>query len=352
MDNLNLSMKNFLDLPATAIIGRQDIKLGEGWLVFDGTPVDGSRTFYFDAARFTFDLGEKTKLDTIYVSNMPKSDWWLKPINDRNKIVTQEEEQGAIVYLTDKSNENMQVEGYFMFKNNNPVDNIARGFITSAAKLAQYSKKAEIYTFGGAISGRLSENWNYRVEGAVQTGRSASPNTALTANTETEDLLAFGEKSTLEYSFKDDLDNKLHVTYEYLSGDDPGTKRVEAFNPLWGQWPQWSEFYQPYVTQMEDALVSNIHRLDFGHKFKPNKEWEILTDWNLLWANENTFAGNPKFTEDGNFRGHLLTCWARYNFTKQLKGNLVGEYFMPGNYYSSTNNDNALYFHFTIEYTF
>ena len=44
-----------------------------------------------------------------------------------------------------------------------------------------------------------------------------------------------------------------------------------------------------------------------------------------------------KFTNNGNFRGHLLTCWARYNFSKQLKGNLVGEYLMPGNYYSQTN---------------
>ena len=357
MDNFNLSMKKPFDAPMTAIIGRQDITLGQGWLVADGTPMDGSRTFYFDAARFTFDLGEKTKLDTIYISNMPKSDWLIKPINDRNKIVTQEEEQGAILYLTDKSNADMQVEGYFMYKNNNPADDIARNVITTEAKLHQYSKKAEIYTLGGALSGPLCDNLGYRVEGAVQTGRSASPSTAVSANTQEERLLAFGEKSTLEYSFKDDLDNKLHVTYEYLSGDDPGTKNVEAFNPLWGQWPQWSELYQPYITSMEDNLVSNMHRLDFGHKFKPNKDWEILTDWNLLWADKNTFAnqtiaGQKAFTDTGNFRGHLLTCWARYNFSKQLSGNLVGEYFMPGNYYSPAFNDDAVYFHFTIQYTF
>ena len=353
MDNFNVAMKNFLGLPATATIGRQDIMdLGQGWLVFDGTPLDGSRTFYFDAARVTFDLGEKTKLDTIYIRNLPNSDWWLKPINDRDKYVTQEEEEGAILYLTDKSTPT-QLEGYFMYKNNNPVDPVVgKAFNFPQAAVNAYSKKAEIYTFGGAASGSINNNWSYRVEGAVQTGTSESPNSALTPNHQTEDLLAFGEKSTLEYSFKDPIDNKLHVTYEYLSGDDPGTKRVESFNPLWGQWPQWSEMYQPYTTQMEDNLVSNLHRLDFGHKFKPNKEWEILTDWNLLWADENTYRGNAKFTDNGNFRGHLLTCWARYNFSKQLSGNLVGEYFMPGNYYAKANNDDALYFHFTVTYTF
>ena len=353
IDNLNFNQKNFLGLPVTATMGRQDITdLGQGWLVFDGTPLDGSRTFYFDALRFTWDLGEKTKLDTIYIHNMPNSDWWLKPINDRDKYVTQEQENGAILYLTDKSTPT-QLEGYFMYKDNNPVKPVTgKAFNFPQAAVNAYSKKAEIYTFGGAVSGPLADNWNYRVEGAVQTGRSASPSTTVTANTQAEELLAFGEKSTLEYSFKDDLDNKLHVTYEYLSGDDPDTKHVTAFNPLWGQWPQWSEMYQPYTTQMEDNLVSNMHRLDFGHKFKPNTQWEILTDWNLLWAAENTYKGNPHFTDDGKFRGHLLTCWARYNFTKQLSGNLVGEYFMPGNYYAKANNDDVLYFHFTVTYTF
>jgi hypothetical protein len=353
MDNFNLSMKHFLGLPVTAVVGRQDITLGQGWLVAEGTPapLEGSRTVYFDAARFTFDLAEKTTLDMIYIDQHPKSDWLLKPINDRDKYVTLEQEQGAILYLTDKSNEKMQVEGYFMYKNSNPVDGLARN-LTSVGQLQQYSKKSEVYTFGGALSGPLSNNWNYRVEGAVQTGRSASPSTLVTANNQTEELLAFGEKSTLEYSFKDDIDNKLHVTYEYLSGDDPSTKRVESFNPLWGSWPQWSELYQPYITSMEDLLVSNMHRLDFGHKFKPNSQWEILTDWNLLWSDQNTFKGNSHFTNDGDFRGHLLTCWARYNFSKQLSGNLVGEYFMPGNYYAKANNDDALYFHFTITYTF
>jgi len=352
IDNLNFKQKNFLGMPVTAIIGRQDMVLGQGWLVADGTPLDGSRTFYFDAARFTVDLAEKTKLDLIYIRNMPNSDWWLKPFNDRHKYVTQEQEQGAIAYLTDKSTPTTY-EAYFMYKNNNPVDpTFHKAFVWPQSVVNLYSKKAEIYTLGGAISGPINDNWNYRTEDAVQFGRSASPNPAVTANTDEEALLAFGSKSTLEYCFKDELDNRLHATYEFLSGDSPDSDRVTAFNPLWGQWPQWSEMYQPYTTQLEDNLVSNLHRLNFGHKFKPNNQWEILTDYHALWANQNTYAGNSKFTNDGAFRGHLITCWARYNFTKQLKGNLVFEYLWPGHYYGPSNRDNALYFHWTVEYTF
>jgi hypothetical protein len=352
MDNLNFKQKNFLGFPTTVTVGRQDImNLGQGWLVLDGTPFDGSRTFYFDALRFTWDLGNKTTLDTIYIHNRPESDWWLKPINDRNKYVTQEEEDGVVIYYTNKSSPT-QVEGYFMYKNNEPVEGrVVDNFIFPQPAADAASKEAEIYTFGGALSAPINDNWNYRVEGAIQTGRSESPNPAVTPNDKEEELLAFGAKGDLQYSFKDELNNRLHVVYEYLSGDDPGSDKVTSFNPLWGQWPQWSEMYQPYVTKLEDNLVSNLHRLAFGHKIKPSDQWEILTDYHLLWADENTFEGNSKFG-DSLFRGQLLTCWARYTFTKQLKGNLVFEYMIPGDYYGPDNSDNALYFHWTVEYTF
>ncbi len=352
IDNLNYTSKSLLGC-ATTIIGRQDIFLGSGWLVADGTPLDGSRTFYYDALRLTWDLGEKTKLDTIYIHNEPESEYWLKPINDRDKYVTQQQEEGAIAYLTDKSTPT-NVEAYFMYKNNNPVEPITgKAFNFPAGAVRLYSKNAEIYTFGGALSGPLcGNNWSYRVEGAVQFGHSASPNPFITSNENEEDLLAFGQKSYLEYAFKDECDNRLRLTYEYLTGDDPESDTVESFNPLWGQWPQWSELYQPYVTQLEDNLVSNLHRVAFGHKFKPNAQWEFLTDYHLLYADENTYRNDDRFSNSGNFRGHLLTAWARYTCSKQLKGNLIFEHLWPGGYYGSNNNDNALYFHFTVEYTF
>ena len=45
LDNLNIQWKKPFDLPVTASVGRQDIFLGDGWLVGDGTPEDGSFTY-------------------------------------------------------------------------------------------------------------------------------------------------------------------------------------------------------------------------------------------------------------------------------------------------------------------
>ncbi|MGB8226472.1 MAG: hypothetical protein WCE45_06380, partial [Sedimentisphaerales bacterium] len=82
-DQFNLTVRNFGGMPVTMVVGRQDIFLGEGWLVCDAGPGDAARTAYFDALRFTYAIPDKDKttLDLIYVENRAAEDWYLKPIN-------------------------------------------------------------------------------------------------------------------------------------------------------------------------------------------------------------------------------------------------------------------------------
>ena len=78
IDNLNVQWKKPLDLPATLTVGRQDIFLGDGWLVGDGTPEDGSFTYFLDAARFTYNLeDQQTTIDAIGIVQYGRPDAWL-----------------------------------------------------------------------------------------------------------------------------------------------------------------------------------------------------------------------------------------------------------------------------------
>jgi len=343
-DRLNVTMRNMFGEPMTGVIGRQDLILGVGWLVLDGTPLDGSRTIFTDAARFTYDWADKnTKIDMIYIDNSAASDRWLKPIEDRDRALTEQDEYGAILYLTNQSMEKTKLEAYFMYKNDNPVEDYYTNFPLS------WSKKAEIYTFGGAASHTLNENWNYRVEGAIQTGEKGSDSSSM------QDMEAYGALTNLEYLFKDNLDSSAHVGYEYASGDDPDSKDNEQFDPLWAEWPRWSELYiYTYSRETMIAESTNLHRINIGHKFRPNKQWQICTDYHLLWADENTTTGpsSIQISGDDKFRGQLITCWAKYRFSKKLFGHLLGEYFIPGNYYEDATNDDAFFLRFNLEYTF
>jgi len=347
-DRMNVTMRNMFGEPITGVIGRQDLILGVGWLVLDGTTMDGSRTIFTDAARFTYDWADKdTKIDMIYIDNAAASERWLKPIEDRDRALSPQDEHGAILYLTNQSVEKTKLEGYFMYKNDNPVDYPLAGLSNN------WSKKAEIFTFGGAVSQTLNENWNYRVEGAIQTGEKSDATTDLSTGT-MQDMQAYGALTNIEYLFKDSLDSSAHVGYEYASGDDPDTTTDnEQFDLLWAEWPRWSELYiYTYIPETMIAESTNLHRINFGHKFNPNKKWQICTDYHLLWADENTNPVSSRFSGDSKFRGQLITCWAKYRFTKQLFGHLLGEYFIPDNYYQKVSRDDAFFFRFNLEYTF
>jgi hypothetical protein len=346
-DWFNINLRNVGGMPLTVTVGRQDIIMGVAWLVLDGTPLDGSRTIYFDAARATYDwAGASSKIDLIYINQSAESDRWLEPICDEDRAVTEQDEGGAILYVTNTSFKPMQLEGYFIYKNDNPINRPVTNMPNA------WSRKAEIFTFGGAVAGTRGDHWKYRAEGAIQTG-SKHDQTADLSIGEKRDLEAYGALTNLEYLIKDSHDSSVHVGYEYASGDDPDTSDNEQFDLLWGEWPRWSELLI-YTASYETtpAELTNLHRANIGHKFNLNKQWQISTDYHALWADEQGSSSRYNISDDHKFRGSLLTSWWRFKFSDQLYGHLLGEYFFPGNYFQAPTSDEAWFLRLNIEYVF
>jgi hypothetical protein len=355
-DWLNVNVRNIGEMPLAATVGRQDLLgVGSGWLIFDGTPLDGSRTVFFDAARFTYGNKDTDNVfELIYIDQSAESNRWLKPINDQDRALHIADERGAIAYLTNRSLAPTQLEGFFIYKNDNPIDDTDdTGPVTNIprAALPSWSRKAEIFTFGGAVGNIVApeEHWKYRAEGAYQFGDKDNSSGV------SQDLEAFGALTNLEYLFKDPMDNSLHVGYEYASGDKPGTDKNEQFDLLWGKWPRWSELLIYTASNETDvADLSNLHRVNFGHKMQLTKEASLSSDVHFLWADHTNTGWNPalKVSGDSKYRGTLLTSWLKYQFSKQLTGHLMGEYFIPDNYYQTPSDDGAFFIRFNIEYTF
>ena len=80
-DQLNVKWKNPGNLPLTLTLGRQELMLGEGFLIFDGGPLDGSRSAYFNGLRLDYALKNKHTLIFFYV-RQPKTDILLLCLND------------------------------------------------------------------------------------------------------------------------------------------------------------------------------------------------------------------------------------------------------------------------------
>ncbi|MBM4102906.1 MAG: hypothetical protein FJ263_02495 [Planctomycetes bacterium] len=349
-DTMNIKWKNAFDAPMTLTVGRQDIILGTGWLVLDGTPGDGSRTIFFDAVRATIDLRDTTQLDLIGICQYDDERGWLTPINHREYIhLTQRtDETGFIAYVTDKSIENTQLEGYYIYKSEEP------------SKWTKFSKSwwatargldAEIHTFGGRVAQKLDDNWSYSVEVAKQFGKR-----------DEESMTGLGSNNSLKYAFNDELKNELTLMYEYLSGDNRNTTQSERFDTLWGDWPQYQRGgdLQSYIWRFEGELgeVANLHRTGIKHSFKPGKNWTMDTLYNLMWADQNeqpqfsAAADTPIYSANSYFRGQMITGLLTYKCCKNFKTEFLVDYFIPGSYYDQSNRDHAVFARVNVEWTF
>ena len=264
-------------LPLTIKVGRQDLFLGDGWLVGDGTPIDGSWTYFLDSARFTYELKDQhTTIDAIGIIQDAHDDAWLPTINPNHLLVTEQNEKGAILQVANSSMKAANLTGYFIYKNDSQV--------------AANGDNADIYTFGGRVNGPLSDHWKYWVEGAYQFGRKQDPSlqhsdAGAAAASDYHDLNAYGLNSKLSYLFKDKLNNQLAMSFEMLSGDNPNTGNDEMFDVLWGRWPRWSEIgLYSYAAETRIGQEANLIRFGPTWTVNPIKDLEFSASYYALFA--------------------------------------------------------------------
>jgi len=338
IDTLNVQWKNILDLPFSATIGRQDLMLGEGWLTGDGTPYDGSWTYFLDAARLTYELKDQhTVIEAIGIIQSAEDDAWLPTINNQNRYFMEQHEKGAILNIVNTSMPAANINPYFIYKHDDKVNEPGA---------PAGGDNADIYTLGARVSGVVREHWKYSVEGAYQFGEKQDlfiryPE----VSDDFRDINAFGLNTKFFYLFKDKLNCQLGFSYEYLSGDDPNTDEDEMFDVLWGRYPRWSEIgLYSFARETRVGQQANYHRFGPSWVFNPMKGMELSVNYYALFAAHDTPTreGSPTlFTHNDSFRGHFVAAALKHKFTPRLSGHLWGELQFPGDYYV---NDHVMSF--------
>lgn len=320
VDNLYFDLKKPLQSPWSFRIGRQDLMTyGEGFLLMDGTPVDGSRTMYFNAAKATLDVDDKNSIDVIYIDDT-RFDRWLPGFNKTHNPFTalnNVDEFGYVVYGKSKAIDHLSLEPYYIYK----VEDGEKANTTTVRvnTLGSYAK----YDFSKAVA--------LRGQAAYQFGESNNANVQ-------------GVGGTLF------LDDKLDRTMKpmlsggviYLSGDDKGTEDIEGWNPLFSRYPWMSEIFANLLTT-ETGRVSywtnmQIYRLEAS--VNPTDKCKATVRYNYLRANE---SGSGTSFSDGRERGHLPQLKLDYTFSKNVTAYVLGEYFLPGNFYAPANRDPAVF---------
>jgi hypothetical protein len=348
IDGLNAQLKHPGGLPMTLTVGRQDIFMGDGWLVADGSPDDGSFTTFLDAARLTLDLKDQhTTIDAIGILQHGRPDAWIPTMGPSTSagspycyLLTEQDERGAILWIANKSLPALNVDGYFIYKQDTRIS-------SSVARLdSTFGDDADIFTLGGRLSGVIADHWKYSAEGAYQWGEKkdawigkAVKIDPSAVTSDYRDIRAFGVNSKVSYLFKDTLNNQVSFSYEFLSGDNKSTKNDEMFDVLWGRWPRWSELYAPYsyIPESRTGQQGNYHRFGPGWNITPVKNLDFSANYFALFADQDipTRANTAHAFAGGDFRGHYVQTVLKYKFSQHMSGHLWGEMLFPGNYYAS-----------------
>ena len=294
--------------PVTITLGRQNINLGEGFLVMDGGPLDGSRSAYFNAVNVNWQINPKTTLTLIY-ANQPEQDDLLPIIHSQDKALVEQPEQAFIAYYSGNLR-SVTLQAYVMRKNIGTTSTKRSGNVDCLGSYAQAPVTARL-----TVTGEL----------AVQVGKRVGA-----------DRQAYGGYAYAEYrtGWPVHFPRTFTLGTLYLSGDDPATERYEGWEPMFGRWPKWSDLFI-YALSRESGVAywTNLGSVFVKTSIVVVPDLTLSLDLHHLAAFQEA---NPALAfpgGNGRVRGNLLIGKLSYQMNKSVSGHILWENLDPGNYY-------------------
>lgn len=294
-------------------LGRFDFARGEGFVIFDGTPGDGPRSGYFNGANLTY-THQKSRLDLLAVFD-PARDRFLPRFHDQHRLLQNWDEQALGAYYTN-SQPRGSVEGYYFFKKEVhdvlPVSN------------PQFQPDRHVHTVGGRVVRKFGTRTEWVSEYARQWG--AQHGGAI--------LSGWGGYSYIRHTFDRALQPYVKGGYWAMSGDDSRTPgRIEGWDPLFSQWPKWSDMY--VYTQGKEigtGYWTNLAMSQAEAGFTPVGRNKLAFIWYHMNA-FHPFAGNPAMFGSGTGRGENFQVRWEYNSGGSWKTYVHYENHRPGDFY-------------------
>lgn len=299
--------------PFTLQIGRQNIDFGEGLLVMDGGPLDGSRSAYFNALRvdWTVRPGQTVTLATVY---QPRWDGLFPVLHDHNryKAMTEQTETGFMLHYSRPLGKGI-VQAYLLRKQATAYNTFPR---------------IDLNCLGGRVKLPVVPQLTATSEGAIQFGRRGG-----------KDQLSFGGYAYADYAtgWPRLLPKSITVGGIFLSGDRLSTDKYEAWDPLWGRWPKWSESYAVVLgKERAPTYWSNMASVFARTVIGITPVIDLSVDFHHLTAPRLVDPARAFPGGNGRTRGNLVIIYLTYKAEKNLAGHVLYESFKPGDFYAPT----------------
>ncbi len=310
-------------------LGRFDLRWGEGFLFADGTPLDGSRSYYFNGMISTYKFNSKTKLN-LFLFYQTHEEEILPLLLDRDQLL---EEQKTISFGLYNENKfrRLSLETYLFHKamlKDQDLDGYLQSDLTNLGARA-------IYPFSSCLT--------LTAEGTLQFGKF-------------HELKAFAWGGYFYFTCQSKkrlpFPQTLTAGLIFLSGDNQQTPdRYEGWDPVFSRWPKWSDsFIYVLAKETGNAYWTNLFSPYLQLTFNLNQSSRLELLYYKLLAMTEGIPSNY-CSGSGTNRGDLFCARYFYTFNAHLKGHLIYEFFNPRNFYRpDAANCNWLRFEMTFSF--
>lgn len=315
VENAYVDFKRLFKDGLSLRVGRQNLARGEGFVLFEGGPWDGSRSIYFNAAALSY-AWRKNRLELLAISN-PARDRYLPRWHGTNRQLVEWDERAAGLYGTFGES----VEAYYFYKTEKSAT-VDRSIQTAGLRSSR--------TLGRGVRGVA--------EWAAQWG-SAERRDVIRAN---------GGYVRLTKELDVRWKPALTGGYLRLSGDDPTTSTREGWDPLFSRWPKWSDL-SLYSQVRENGVGYATNMTMWQAEIAANPAKRALCRFTVYRLGApHSFAGNPAIFGSGRTRGNNYQARVDIVASSNWRGHLVYEALAPGSFYQARSQ--AHFFRWEVLY--
>jgi len=309
--------------------GRQNFIKGNGFFIFDGNPLDGSRSIYFNSfilkREFRF-----SNLELFAISN-PAKEKYLPVIGDKSKPLIEHDEEALGAYITSRLPFDTVFDATYIYKTEtSPHDSSS----------SEFKPKRSLHIFGLRTAVSMDHSNQFLCEFGSEFG-DQDPD---------RNIAAWGGYASLKHSFNTQLKSSVKFSAGALSGDDPETDKDEGWTPPFSRWPVWSELY--IYSLIKETGVANWSNLWFANAefvFSPADPVKIRLSYYKMMAFE-AYTMSSSFYGGGKNRGDLFQIRTDFKLPAGFSGHAVYEYHLPGNFYDG--DDPGHFLRFELNYVF
>jgi hypothetical protein len=307
-----IEMREAWGQPLTIRIGRQEVVLGNEWLVGNNDTAAGFTGLSFDGitARWDFDGGN---VQAMYLK--------VAEFENSGQFLTFEQDGDVDLYgayLTYDALEAVTLEGYVLYIRDAgpPVGRF--GGIGNPANLPGINDHVgEFVTIGARAHGNVS-GFNYDVQAAIQNGETADGFAVLGGQ---RDIDGWAVDATVGYTFENVSNLYLWAGVAYFEGSD--TANDSSFLRMFSD-VEYSEF-------LADSDMSNVLILRGGASIQATESIELSAV--VSWFEEDEEVGivlpGDIGADDG--IGWELGLYASYDYSEDLNFNVGYAHFFADN---------------------